>query len=112
MKRVLKWLETKFSRHSAVVEADEHHTPAAVKVRPVENAKEEYSIEVAFDADGPDRVESHEPEENVLIPDKYADDTITQRALGILDESSLNTSESTGVDPYNSGSFDKSKTWK
>ncbi len=27
MKRFLKWLETKFSRHSAAVEADERHTP-------------------------------------------------------------------------------------
>ncbi len=27
MKRILKWLETKFSRHSAAVEADERHTP-------------------------------------------------------------------------------------
>ena len=112
MKRVLKWLETKFSRHSAVVEADEHHTPVGVRVRPVENAKEEYSVEVALDAEVPDRVESHEPEENVLILDKYTDDTITQRTLGILDESSLDPSESTGFDPYNSGSFDKSKGWK
>jgi len=27
MSRFLKWLETKFSRHSAAVEADERHTP-------------------------------------------------------------------------------------
>ena len=110
MKRVLKWLETKFSRHSAVVEADEHHTP--VGVSPTESAQEEYSVEVAFDASVPGGVESDEPEENVLILDKYTDDTITQRTLGILDESSLDPSESTGVDPYNSGSFDKSKGWK
>ena len=91
MKRILKWLETKFSRHSAAVEADEPDTPVGVTVRvrvkPKDIAKEEYSVEVA-------------------------DDTITQRALGILDESSLDASESTGVDPYNSGSFDTSKMWK
>jgi hypothetical protein len=155
---------------------DEPHTTVRVRVKPKDTAEEGYSVEVAFDASVPGRVESdepggnvlkrnqhagaigplsdpaviesvrdvmsqrfgssrergfdpddtgsletsksrgrnesHEPGENVLIPDKYADDTITQRALGILDESSLNTSESTGVDPYNSGSFDKSKTWK
>ncbi len=27
MKRILEWLETKFSRHSAAVEADERDTP-------------------------------------------------------------------------------------
>ena len=27
MNRILKWLETKFSRHSAAVEADECHAP-------------------------------------------------------------------------------------
>ncbi len=27
MKRILKWLETKFSRHSAAVEADDRHAP-------------------------------------------------------------------------------------
>ena len=102
MKRVLKWLETKFSRHSAAVEADERHTPVGVRVKPKDIAEEEYSVEFAFD----------EPGENVLIPDKYADDTITQRALGILDESSLDATESSGVDPYDTGRFDASKMWK
>ena len=114
MIRFLKWLETKFSRHSAAVEADERHTPVGVtvKVKPKDIAKEEYSVEVAFDASVPGRVESDEPGENVLNPDKYADDTMTQRALGILDESSLDASESTEFDPYNSGCFDPSKKWK
>ncbi len=33
MKRISKWLESKFSRHSAAVEADERHTPVGVRVR-------------------------------------------------------------------------------
>ena len=32
MKRISKWLESKFSRHSAGVEADERHTPVGVRV--------------------------------------------------------------------------------
>ncbi len=60
MKRVLKWLETKFSQHSAAVE-------------------EEYSV---------------------------SDDTIVQPKLKTLDELSLDATESTGFDPYNSGSFE------
>ncbi len=82
MKRILKWLETRFFGHSAAVEADAPHG----------------------------RAESDEPGENVLIPDKYADDAITQPALRILDKSSLDATESTGFDPYNSGSFETSKS--
>ena len=120
MKRVLKWLETKFSRHSAVVEADDHHTPVGVRVRvkPKDTAEEEYSVELAFDAAAPDRVESDEPGENVLNPDKCADDTSTQPGLTILKESSYEVIELTGneviespgFDPYNSGSFETSKS--
>ena len=120
MKRFLKWLETKFSRHSAAVEADEPHTTVRVRVKPKDTAEEEYSVEVAFDASAPGRVESDESGENVLNPDKCADDTGTEPALTILKESSYEVIEltenevieSTGFDPYNSGSFDSSKTWK
>jgi len=61
MKRVLKWLETKFSQHSAAVE-------------------EEYSVS--------------------------GDTTVVQPKLKTLDELSLDATESTGFDPYNSGSFE------
>ncbi len=76
MKRILKWLETKFSRHSAAVEADECHAPV-------------------------DKHVSH--------------DTITQPllripVLRIREESSYVVIESPGFDPYNSGSFETSKS--
>ncbi len=121
MKRFLKWLETKFSRHSAVVEADEPHTPVGVRVRvkPKDIAEEEYRVEVAFDAAVPGQVESDEPGKDVLMPDIYGfDDTNTQPALTILKESSYEVIELTGneviespgFDPYNSGSFETSKS--
>ena len=71
MKRFLKWLETKFSRHSAAVEADECHTPV-------------------------DKHVSH--------------DTITQPVLRMRAESSYIVIESPSFDPYNSGSFETSKS--
>ena len=67
MKRVLKWLETKFSQHSAAVE-------------------EEYSVS--------------------------GDTTVVQPKPTIRHKSSLDTSDSTGVDPYNTGSFGGSKAWQ
>ncbi len=77
MKRILKWLETKFPGHSAYVEPDERHTPV-------------------------DKHVSH--------------DTITQPVLRTREESSYvviespGFIESTGFDPYNSGSFETSKS--
>ena len=71
MKQILKWLETKFSRHSAAVEADERPTPA-------------------------DKYDCH--------------DTITQRVQRIHKESSYVVVESPGFDPYNSGTFESSKS--
>ncbi len=67
MKRVLKWLETKFSQHSAAVE-------------------EEYSVS--------------------------GDTTVVQPKPRVRYKSSLDASESTGFDPYNSGSFGGSKAWQ
>ncbi len=111
MKRFIKWLERKFSQRSAADEADEPHTTIRVRAKPKDIAKEEYSVEVAFDASVPGRDESDESGKDVLMPDIYGfDDTIPQRHLRILDESSPDDSESTEFDPYNSGSFDTSKT--
>jgi len=101
MKRFLKWLETKFSRQSAAVEADEPHTPVGV-------------------AEVPGRVESHGPGKDLQMPSIYdCDDPYKQQQLKFredglklttLDESSYEVSESPGFDPYNSGSFETSKS--
>ena len=80
MKRVFKWLESKFSRHSA--EADEHHAP--LEVRPEENVEEENS---------------------------GSGDTATLPLLKSSKKSAYIVVESPpSIDPYNSGSFDSSKT--
>ncbi len=83
MNGVLKWLESKLSRHSAVIDANEPQSPG--------------------------RVQSHESGKDILMPDIYGfDGTMTQRLLRILDDSSPDDSESagsdesTGGDPYNS----------
>ncbi len=81
MKRISKWLKNKFSRHSSGVDADEHHT--AVGVTTKENIEQE-------NGDG--------------------DDTPTIPTLTILEDSSFEVTESTGFDPYDSGSFEWSKS--
>ncbi len=98
---------TDFARHVSLISGDMLHDKAILQF---ELAKEEYSVDVVFDAEVPGRVESDEPGENVFIPDKYADDTITQRASRVLAESSLDANESIGIDPYNTGIFETSKS--
>ncbi len=92
MKRVLKWLESKFSQRSAAVEADEPHTPVGV-------------------AEVPGRVESHGPGKDIQMPNIYdCDDPFKQPKLRIRYKSSLDASESIGIDPYNTGIFETSKS--
>ncbi len=92
MKRILKWLESKFSQRSDAVEADEPHTPVGV-------------------AEVPGRVESHGPGKDIQMPNIYdCDDPFKQPVLRIREESSYIVIESPGFDPYNSGSFDTSKS--
>ncbi len=110
MKRVLRWLATKFSRHSAPVEADERHTPVGVRVRPTENAQKENSVESGLDAGVPGRVESQEPGNDIPMSNiDDCDDTSTRLQLEPLDESSLDAGESPGYNPYDTGSLDTSK---
>lgn len=59
----------------------------------------------------PGRAASHESGKSVLIPDQSASEqTPTLPALTSLEESSFIIIESTGFDPYNSGSFETSKS--
>jgi hypothetical protein len=78
VKRISKWLKSKFSPYS--VEEDEDHTPSGVK--PEVNVKEENSGSDQFTA----------------LPIRT-----------IPKESSYIVVESTGFDPYNSGTFEPSK---
>lgn len=58
------------------------------------------------------RIENIGPGKNVLVRDKLtSDDTDTHEALKLLDDSPLDPKEPVGIDPYNSGEFDRSRHW-
>ena len=58
------------------------------------------------------RIEDRGPGKNVLIRNKYVrEDTGTHETLKIVDDSLLETDEESGADPYNTGRFDRSKSW-
>ena len=52
------------------------------------------------------------PGKNVLIRNRYVrEDSGTHDTLKILDDSILETDETQGFDPYNTGRFDRAKSW-
>ena len=58
------------------------------------------------------RIEDNGPGKNVLIRNRYVrEDTGTHESLKILDDSVLDTGEESGIDPYNTGRFDRSRNW-
>lgn len=58
------------------------------------------------------KIEDAGPGKNVLVRNKYVrEDTGTHETLKILDDSMLDSDEETGIDPYNTGGFDRSKNW-
>ncbi len=57
-------------------------------------------------------IESAGPGKNVLIRNKFVrEETGTHETLKILDDSMVDSGEKQGIDPYNTGSFDRSKNW-
>ena len=58
------------------------------------------------------RIQDNGPGKNVLIRNKYVrEDTGTHETLKIIDDSIIDTEEVEGIDPYNTGRFDRSKHW-
>lgn len=57
-------------------------------------------------------VDTTGPGKNVLTRNKYVrEDTGTHETLKILDDGIPDNGEEDGIDPYNSGEFDRSKHW-
>ena len=58
------------------------------------------------------RIEDGGPGKNILMRTRYQrEDTGTHETLRIIDEDSLRNPDEDGIDPYNTGKFDRSKHW-
>lgn len=76
------------------------------------NEVAEPPVDLRFDAEIGGRIEDAGPGKNVLVRSKYlSDDTGTHDALKIIDENAVEDDEDAGIDPYNTGQFDRSKNW-
>lgn len=115
MKRFFNWLADKISPRKAsakpaLQQTGRHFTPKKTPVKQaVPRSQPEY---VEFDASVDGLIDDAGPGKNVLRRNKFIrEDNGMHETLSILDESAENDSDEEGIDPYNTGQFDRSKTW-
>ena len=76
------------------------------------NASRQTPDGVAAEKHATGEIESPAPDKNVRTRRKFIrEDTGTHETLKIIDESMFTTDDDEGIDPYNTGCFDKSKGW-
>jgi hypothetical protein len=120
LERLKKWLsgqsDTKEDPISPALNRTGSH--AAPRPRPPQQKAPQHKIPrkhpefVPPDEGLSGKIESNGPGKNVLIRNKYVrEDTGTHETLKILDDSLVDSGEESGIDPYNTGGFDRSKNW-
>ncbi len=58
------------------------------------------------------KLDATDPGKSAPLRIRYIrEETGTHETLKILDDSIMDTGEETGIDPYNTGGFDRSKNW-
>jgi hypothetical protein len=115
LERLKNWFKSRFSDEESTLSPDLHMTGAHTappRVRPTQKVPRRNPEFVDADDDLSGEIESNGPGKNVLIRNKYVrEDTGTHETLKILDDSLVDSGEETGLDPYNTGGFDRSKNW-
>lgn len=99
--RTTTQLRRRSSAHAALQEATEHSQQTDLTPGHFES---ERSLTGHIESTGPGK--------NVLVQNRYVrEDTGTHETLNIFDDAFVDKSEEDGIDPYNSGEFDRSKHW-
>lgn len=115
MARLKSWLKERFSAEDPTPPPSSrkthsyHKAPASPTQTPVPRPSPEY---VDVDPNVHGHIEDLGPGKNVLIRNRYVrEETGTHETLKILDDSAIDSGEEAGIDPYNTGGFDRSKKW-
>lgn len=114
MEKLKTWLKARFSTGASASSQDlgksgYHQAHPVPKKTKVPRPHPEY-VDVDPHLNGD--VESLGPGKNVLIRNRFVrEETGTHETLTILDDSIVDSGEETGIDPYNTGGFDRSKKW-
>jgi len=115
LERIKNWFKNRFSDEDAAPMPKLHMTGAHAappRARPQQKVPRPNPEFVDADAELSSEIESNGPGKNVLIRNKFIrEDTGTHETLTILDDSLVDSGEEAGLDPYNTGGFDRSKNW-
>ncbi len=114
MTGIIDWLKTRLGLAEPEPEERPWQNPVRVRPKPPQVKPEPVPADeaVGYAGDVGGRIVDGGPGKNVLIRNKYVrEDTGTHETLKIVDHSLLETDEESGADPYNTGRFDRSKSW-
>lgn len=110
MLRSIRWLANKIFPGKQPAAKSLRRSGPRVMPRPARQSRA-ITETVEFNAEVGGKIMDGGPGKNVFVRNKYIrEDTGTHETLTIIDESILEADES-GIDPYNSGRFDRSKSW-
>lgn len=115
MQQFLKWLGLKLFPNRA--QPAPPPRPVGVRVRPPAArrgaARPARARQVGFNPGVNGKIVDGGPGKNVLVRNRFVrEDSGTHETLKILDESLLGPEEEGGIDPYNTGRFDRAKHWE
>lgn len=111
---IKNWLKDRFSNKTAPAQnlRKTNYVQVARRRPPEKNAPNEKPDIVEVDPELHGQIESLGPGKNVLIRNRLVrEETGTHETLKILDDSMIDSGEEPGLDPYNTGDFDRSKKW-
>ena len=116
LERLKNWFKDRISDEDSAPSPKPHmtgaHAAAPPRARPQQKVPRRNPEFVDADEELSGEIESNGPGKNVLIRNKFIrEDTGTHETLKILDDSLIDSGEETGLDPYNTGGFDRSKNW-
>ncbi|MDH3748298.1 MAG: hypothetical protein OER97_08825 [Gammaproteobacteria bacterium] len=111
-----KWIRRKEERPAPLAIGERRRSPRSTAVQetapPERRHRSDRRTAGKLDPHVAGKIESSGPGKNVLVRNKYQrEDTGTHETLKILDGSATESDEETGIDPYNTGNFDRSKNW-
>lgn len=111
MQRLIKWLSRKFFPEKDPPPRPLRHSGPRVRPKPTAQPRPK-TDPVDFSGEFGGKIEDGGPGKNVLVRNKYVrEDTGTHETLKIIDDSLLDEEDDAGMDPYNTGRFDRSKSW-
>ena len=115
LRRLIKWFRREPApQHRPTTEMRRRSSAHAALRDAAEQSEETELTPVVFESGQPimGHIQSTGPGKNVLVRNKYVrEEAGTHDPMTILDDAYLDDSEEDGIDPYNSGEFDRSKHW-